>query len=158
MSDYLIQQIHSTPGSDVRLDYEIVGGEGTDRLATLAVQNRKRNIIETIPATLLFVLIGATPHTDWLAGVVQRDGKGFIATGHDVDLGSWPMQRKPMGFETSVPGLFAIGDVRLGSTKRVASAVGDGAGAVADIHQYLNEADQSVADIIRRFPAGSIAA
>ena len=88
-----------------------------------------------------------------LAGVVQRDAKGFIVTGHDVELGSWPMQRKPMTFETSV----AIGDVRLGSTKRVASAVGDGAGAVTDIHQYLNEADQSVADIRERFP-GSIAA
>jgi thioredoxin reductase (NADPH) len=68
------------------------------------------------------------------------------------------MQRKPMSFETSVPGLFAIGDVRLGSTKRVAAAVGDGAGAVADMHQYLNEADQSVADIKGRFPAAGIAA
>jgi thioredoxin reductase (NADPH) len=146
MSDYLVQQIHNTPSIDVRLDSEIVGGEGSDRLETLIIQNNKRNIVETVPVTLLFVLVGATPHTDWLAGVAQRDAKGFIVTGHDVDLGSWPMQRKPMSFETSVPGLFAIGDVRLGSTKRVASAVGEGAGAVADIHQYLNEADKSIAD------------
>jgi len=97
-------------------------------------------------ATFLFVLIGATPHTDWLAGITQRDTKGFIATGRDVDLGAWPILRKPMSFETSVPGLFAIGDVRLGSTKRVASAVGEGAGAVENIHRYLNEADQSIAE------------
>ena len=155
MSDYLVQQIHSTPGIDVRLDSEIVSGEGKERLETLIIQNKKRNIVETVPATMLFVLIGAAPHTDWLASVAQRDAEGFIVTGHDVDLGSWPIQRKPMSFETSVPGLFAIGDVRLGSTKRVASAVGEGAGAVANIHQYLNEADQSVADKEGRFFAAS---
>ena len=159
MSDYLVQQIHSTPGIDVRVDSEIVGGEGKDHLETLIIQNKKRNTIATVPVTLLFVLIGATPHTDWLAGVAQRDPEGFIITGHDVDLGSWPIQRKPMSFETSVPGLFAIGDVRLGSTKRVASAVGEGAGAVENIHQYLNEADQSVADKEGRFfPATASAA
>jgi thioredoxin reductase (NADPH) len=159
MSDYLVQQIHSTPGIDVRLDSEIVGGEGKDHLETLIIQNKKRNTIATVPVTLLFVLIGATPHTDWLAGVAQRDPEGFIITGHDVDLGSWPIQRKPMSFETSAPGLFAIGDVRLGSTKRVASAVGEGAGAVENIHQYLNEADQSVADKEGRFfPATASAA
>jgi thioredoxin reductase (NADPH) len=158
MSDYLVQQIHNTPSIHVRLDSEIVGGEGSDRLETLIIQNNKRNIVETVPATLLFVLIGATPYTDWLAGIAQRDAKGFIITGHDVDLGAWPMQRKPMSFETSVPGLFAIGDVRLGSTKRVASAVGEGAGAVAEIHQYLNETDQSVSDKKGRFFAASIAA
>ena len=158
MSDYLVQQIHSTPSIDVRLDSEIVGGEGRDRLETLIIQNKKRNSVETVPATLLFVLIGATPHTDWLAGVAQRDAKGFIVAGHDVDLGAWPMRRKPMSFETSVPGLFAIGDVRLGSTKRVASAVGEGAGAVENIHQYLNEADQSITDKEERFFAASIRA
>jgi thioredoxin reductase (NADPH) len=159
MSDYLVQQIHRTPNIDIRLDSEIVGGEGAERLETLTIQNEKRNTIETIPATLLFVLIGATPHTDWLAGVTQRDAKGFVVTGHDVDLGAWPIQRKPMSFETSVPGLFAIGDVRLGSTKRVASAVGDGAGAVENVHQYLNEADQPIADKEGRFfAANAIAA
>jgi thioredoxin reductase (NADPH) len=91
--------------------------------------------------------------------VTQRDVKGFVVTGHDVDLGAWPIQRKPMSFETSVPGLFAIGDVRLGSTKRVASAVGDGAGAVENVHQYLNEADQPIADKEGRFfAANAIAA
>jgi len=146
MSDYLVQQIHRTPNIDIRLGSDIVDGEGTERLETLTIQNERRNTIETVPATLLFVLIGATPHTDWLAGVAQRDAKGFIVTGHDVDLGAWPIQRKPMSFETSVPGLFAIGDVRLGSTKRVASAVGEGAGAVENVHQYLNEAEPPIAD------------
>jgi thioredoxin reductase (NADPH) len=108
MSDYLVRQIRSTPSIDVRLDSEIVGGEGGDHLETLMIQNNKRNTTETVRATLLFALIGATPHTDWLAGVVQRDAKGFIVTGHDIDLGAWPIQRRPMSFETSVPGLFAI--------------------------------------------------
>jgi thioredoxin reductase (NADPH) len=158
MSDYLVQQIHSTPGVDVRLNSEIVGGEGTDHLETLAIKDKKRSIIENVPTKLLIVLIGATPHTDWLAGVAQRDAKGFIVSGRDVDLGSWPMQRRPMNFETSVPGLFAVGDVRLGSTKRVASAVGEGAGVVADIHHYLNESDQSIAGKQGGFVAGGIAA
>jgi thioredoxin reductase (NADPH) len=158
MSDYLVQQIHSTPGIDVRLDSEIVGGEGSERLETLKIQNKNRNSVETIPATLVFALIGATPHTDWLADVAQRDAKGFIVTGHDVGLVFWPMHRKPMSFETSVPGLFAIGDVRLGSPKRVASAVGEGAGAVANIQQYLNEADQTVADKDERSFAASVRA
>jgi thioredoxin reductase (NADPH) len=140
MSDYLVQQIRGTPKIEVRLETEIVGGEGSDSLESLAVHHKRRNVVETIPATLLFVLIGATPHTDWLAGVAQRDAKGFIVTGPDVDLSAWPLRRKPMSFESSVPGLFAVGDVRLGSTKRVASAVGEGAGAVENAHQYLNEA------------------
>jgi thioredoxin reductase (NADPH) len=122
------------------------------------IRDKKRNAVETVPATLLFVLIGATPHTDWLTGVAQRDSKGFIATGHDVNVGAWPMQRKPMSFETSVPGLFAIGDVRLGSTKRVASAVGEGAGAVENIHHYLNGSDQSAARKEGRFFAANIRA
>jgi thioredoxin reductase (NADPH) len=108
-------------------------------LESLAIRDNGRNVVDHIPARLLFVLIGAMPHTDWLAGVVQRDAKGFILTGHDVDLRDWPLQRKPMTFETSVPGVLAVGDVRLGSTKRVASAVGDGAGAVQNVHQYLRE-------------------
>jgi thioredoxin reductase (NADPH) len=158
MSDYLVQQIGSAPGTDVRLDSEIIGGGGNEHLERLLIRDKKRNAVETVPATLLFVLIGATPHTDWLAGVAQRDSKGFIATGHDVNVGAWPMQRKPMSFETSVPGVFAIGDVRLGSTKRVASAVGEGAGAVENIHHYLNESDQSVAGKEGRLFAANIRA
>lgn len=145
MSDYLVQQIGATPNIALRLNSEVVGGEGAERLERLAVRDRARNAVDVIPVALLFVLIGAMPHTDWLAGAVQRDEKGFIATGHDVDPGAWPQARKPMSFETSMPGVFAVGDVRLGSSKRVATAVGEGAGAVQNIHQYLDSADQEPA-------------
>jgi thioredoxin reductase (NADPH) len=151
ISDYLVQQIRRTPNINVRLQAEVVGGEGGELLERLAIHDKARNVIETIPAKLLFTLIGATPHTDWLAAIVQRDSKGFIATGHDVDLGAWPLHREPMSFETSVPGVFAVGDVHRGSMKRVASAVGEGAGAAQNVHQYLNEADQAVVDKEQRF-------
>jgi thioredoxin reductase (NADPH) len=89
----------------------------------------------------LFVLIGAQPHTEWLAGMVQRDAKGFILTGPDVkrEETEWPLERQPKPFETSVPGVFAAGDVRHGSAKRVGSAVGQGAMAMPFIHEYLGE-------------------
>ena len=139
MSDYLVQQIRLTPNIEVRLGAEVVGGDGGERLETLQVRDRDSNAAETIPARILFVLIGALPHTDWLQGVVQRDAKGFIPTGHRVDPALWPLQRPPLSFETSVPGIFAVGDVRLDSMKRVAAAVGEGAGAIQNVHQYLAE-------------------
>jgi thioredoxin reductase (NADPH) len=145
MSDYLVQQIRGAPNIDVRLGAQIVGAEGNDLMERLAIRDKASNAVETVPAKLLFVLIGAMPHTDWLAGTAQRDAKGFIVTGHDVALESWPLGRKPMSFETSVPGIFATGDVRLGSMKRVASAVGEGAGAVQQVHQYLEEEAQKTA-------------
>jgi thioredoxin reductase (NADPH) len=145
MSDYLVQQIRGTTNIDVKLNSAVVDGEGRDSLERLTIEDKARKITEIIPATLLFPLIGAAPNTDWLAGIVQRDAKGSILTGYDVDLKHWPLQRRPMSSETSLPGVFAVGDVRLGSTKRVASAVGDGAGAVQNVHQYLDEAIQSVA-------------
>lgn len=124
---------------EVRLGAEVVGAEGDELMERLSIRDRASRAVETIPAKMLFVLIGAIPHTDWLAGTVQRDTKGFIVTGHEVDLGAWPVGRTPMSFETSVPGVFAAGDVRLGSMKRVASAVGEGAGAVQNVHQYMEE-------------------
>jgi len=139
MSDYLVQQIRSTPNVQVKLEAEVVGGDGGERLETLQVRDRAGGTVETIPARMLFVLIGALPHTDWLDGRVQRDAKGFIPTGHRVDPALWPLQRQPMNFETSVPGVFAVGDVRLDSMKRVASAVGEGAGAIQNVHQYLGQ-------------------
>jgi len=139
MSDYLVQQIRNTSNVQVMLEAEVVGGDGDERLETLQVRNRASGAVETIPARFLFVLIGALPHTDWLDGTVQRDAKGFIPTGHRVDPELWPLQRPPMNFETSVPGLFAVGDVRLESMKRVASAVGEGAGAIQNVHQYLEQ-------------------
>ncbi len=139
MSDYLVQQIGNTPNIKLKLGTEVIGGEGGERLQSLQLRERASNNVETIAARFLFVLIGALPHTSWLAGVVQRDAKGFIPTGHRIDPQQWPLQRPPMSFETSVPGIFAVGDVRLDSMKRVAAAVGEGAGAIQNIHQYLKE-------------------
>jgi thioredoxin reductase (NADPH) len=140
MSDYLVQQIRHIPNIDVRLNAEVTGARGDDLMEGLSIRDRSTGTIETIPVKLLLVLIGAIPHTDWLADTVQCDSRGFIVTGHDIDTGRWPLPRAPMTYETSVPGIFAVGDVRLGSMKRVASAVGEGAGAVENVHKYLGEA------------------
>jgi thioredoxin reductase (NADPH) len=144
MSDYLVRQIQHAPNIEARLGAEVVGAEGKDLMERLAIRDITSNTVETIPVKLLFVLIGAMPHTDWLANTVQCDSKGFVATGYDVDLGVWPAAGKPMTFETSVPGIFAVGDVRLGSMKRVASAVGEGAGAVQSVHQYMEDLQEAV--------------
>lgn len=144
MSDYLIQQIRHAANIDVRLKAEVVGADGDEFMEHLAIRDAASNTVETLPVRLLLVLIGATPHTDWLADTIQRDSKGFVITGRDVDLTKWPLGRAPMSFETSVPGIFAAGDVRLGSMKRVASAVGEGAGAVQNVHQYMEESRETV--------------
>ena len=140
MSDYLLQRIHSASNVEIRLGAEVVGGDGAEHLEKLAVRDKANNLVENVPASLLFVMIGAVPHTDWLANVVQRDAHGFLLTGYDVGLDEWPGKRPVLGFETSMPGIFAVGDVRHGSMKRLASAVGEGAGAVQNAHQYLEEA------------------
>ena len=93
-----------------------------------------------MPAAAVFVLIGAESHTDWLRDVLVRDARGFILTGRDVPAGAWPLERPPLPYETSRPGVFAAGDVRHGSVKRVAEAVGEGSVAVGSVHQYLAEA------------------
>ncbi len=139
MSNYLVRQIRSTPKIHVRLGAEITGGEGGELLETLAIRDKSSDRVETIPARLLFVLIGASPNTGWMPDMVQRDAKGLILTGHEVDGKAWSLSREPLTYETSLPGVFAVGDVRLGSMKRVASAVGEGAGVVQSIHQYLEE-------------------
>lgn len=145
MSYYLVRQIRRAPNVEVKLGAEIVGGEGGERLRTLTVRDIASNAIEEVPANLLLVMIGALPYTDWSAGIVQRDSKGFIATGRDVDTNEWTPRRLPMSFETSVPGIFAVGDVRQGSIKRVAAAVGEGAAAIQNVHQYLIEAASAAA-------------
>jgi thioredoxin reductase (NADPH) len=139
MSDYLVRQIRATPNVEVRLRSEIVGGDGDELLERLTIRNIAEGVVSQMSARLLFVLIGALPNTDWLAGVVERDNKGFILTGYDVDSTKGYGSRRPTPFETSMPGVFAIGDVRLGSAKRVAAAVGEGAGAVQNVHRYLED-------------------
>lgn len=141
MSDYLIRQIQHTPNIDVRLHSEVAGAQGDELLQRLVIRDNSNGAVDSIPAKFLFVLIGVIPRTEWLAGTVQCDSKGFILTGRDVDPSSWPLKnRTPMSYESSVPGIFAVGDARLGSMKRVASAVGEGASAVQDVHKYMEEA------------------
>ena len=141
MSDYLIQEIEQAPNVAVRLGTQVVGGLGSHRLEGLVLRHRDTGTIEEVPAAALFVMIGGEPRTDWLAGV-ERDDRGYILTGHDL-LGpggmpaGWPLERPPLLLETSIPGVFAAGDVRHRSVKRVASAVGEGAVAVQLVHQYL---------------------
>jgi thioredoxin reductase (NADPH) len=140
MSDYLVQEIRRAPNVEVRLLTEVVGGEGAVQLERLTLHDRASGATETVPAEALFVLVGAAPRTEWLSGVVARDDHGFVVTGDDLDataLRNWPLSRRPMRHETSLPGVFAAGDVRFGSIKRVASAVGEGAVAVQEIEQYL---------------------
>ena len=139
MSDYLVQEIRRSPNVEVRLNTEVVGGEGEVALERIVLADPTRGSRETVPADLLFVLIGAQPHTDWLANTVQRDRHGFILTGRDLERAGAirGRGREPLRFETSMPSVFAVGDVRYGSVKRVASAVGEGAAAVQDIHACI---------------------
>jgi thioredoxin reductase (NADPH) len=144
MSDYLVRQLEETPNIEVRLRTEIVGGGGSGRLRALTVRDHARGVTEEVRADALYVMIGARPHTEWLAGTLARDEQGYLLTGADLadqDLQPWPLVRPPMLLETSLPGVFAAGDVRAGSVKRVASAVGGGSIAVQLAHLRLAELD-----------------
>jgi thioredoxin reductase (NADPH) len=142
MSEYLIKEITGTPNIAVRHGAVVTGGDGTGWLESLTIQDQVSGVTETVPAAALFVLIGAEPHTQWLPDDIKRDRWGYVVTGTDLMAGghppeSWPLQRPPMFLESSLPGVFAVGDVRCGSVKRVASAVGDGSVAIRLIHDYL---------------------
>jgi thioredoxin reductase (NADPH) len=139
MSDYLITQLEATPNIEVRLRTRAVDGHGEARLEALTVEDARTGQREQLKATAVFVLIGAEPRTDWLRDVLQLDDHGFILTGRDLPRPAWPLQRAPLPFETSLPGVFAAGDVRYGSVKRVAGAAGEGAVAVGSVHQYLQD-------------------
>ncbi len=142
MSHYLIEQIESIPAIKVHTCTEVAAAHGTDHLEQLTLRDSSTGQQRTVDAHYLFVFIGAAPLTDWLAGVVQRDEHGFVLTGPDLlteghPPRDWPLDRPPYHLETTVPGIFAAGDVRSESAKRVASAVGEGAMAVMLVHRYL---------------------
>jgi thioredoxin reductase (NADPH) len=137
MSDYLVRGIERTPNIEVRLRTEVVEGHGDRSLEAITLRDRRRGEVQTLPAGLVFAHIGAQPHTVWLGEAVQRDGHGFVLTGNEVSAPRWPLPRTPLRFETSVPGVFAVGDVRAGSVKRVASAVGEGAVGMHFVQEYL---------------------
>ena len=139
MSDYLIRQIGSAPNIDVCHRVQVADGTGTGHLQSLVLQDTASGARRSVPADALFVLIGAQPRTQWLAGSVARDRRGFILTGPDLPAGTrWPPGRPPLPLETSLPGVFAAGDVRRGSVNRVASAVGEGAATIPLVHRYLH--------------------
>jgi thioredoxin reductase (NADPH) len=148
MSQYLADQILKTENIKVWLNSSVVEVKGENRLEAITINDViKGGEKQTVPAYALFIFIGAQPHTDWLAGIVKRDANGFILTGPDlmVDDGNnnnnrpkgWNLDRQPFLLETNIPGIFAAGDVRSGSVKRVASGVGEGSIAIQFVHQYL---------------------
>ena len=137
MSSYLIGELRRTPNVFVRLGVELVDGEGEEQLETIVVRDRASGEHECVATDGLFVMIGAEPRTDWIGDAVARDERGFILTGADLPPNTWPLDRRPLLFETSLPGVFAAGDVRHGSVKRVTTAMGEGATAIQLVHQYL---------------------
>jgi thioredoxin reductase (NADPH) len=144
MSHYLVRQVEGTPNIDVRLETEVVGGGGGEDgwLEHLVLRSRADGTTETVAADELFLMIGAHPNTDWLPAELARGDDGFVRTGADLEGdGSWPLERSPFSLETSMPGVFAAGDIRHGSMNRVASAVGEGSIAIRLVHD-LFEAEQ----------------
>jgi thioredoxin reductase (NADPH) len=144
MSQYLIDQIEQTPNIQLWANASVKEVHGNARLEEISVLCSDINKVERVPATSLFIFIGALPRTDWLVGTIERDDKGFLLTGPDLmhegkAPKGWPLERDPYLLETNIPGVFAVGDVRHGSVKRVASGVGEGSVAVQFIHQYLSK-------------------
>ena len=146
MSAYLIDELEVTPNIEIRVGTTVEDGRGEHRLEGLVLKDQATGQMETLKAAALFVLIGAAPRTDWLDGTLERDDRGYVITCRDLApryeplRERWPRQdRPPFPLETSLPGVFAVGDVRHNSVKRVASAVGDGAMAISSAHRYLAE-------------------
>lgn len=147
MSQYLIEQIQETPNIRVRPYSSVIEAKGETSLEAIVLEDAKTGEVQVVPATSLFIFIGAVPRTEWLDGMVERDDRGFIVTGTDLkrtgEAGlsrrpkGWTLDRDPYLLETNVPGVFAVGDVRHGSVKRVASGVGEGSICVQFVHQYL---------------------
>ena len=139
MSEYLVERILASSTIEVHLRTEVVAGAGDGHLERLTLADRDSGERVVVDASWLFIFIGASPRTDWLGDEIVRDDKGFVITGSDLrgvaPGGAAP--RAPFALETSLPGVFAAGDVRLDSMKRVASAVGEGAMSVYFVHRYL---------------------
>jgi thioredoxin reductase (NADPH) len=139
MSDYLVREIERAPNIEVRRRTIVIGGEGDGSLERIVLRDEAHTSEERVEAQTVFVMIGAQPRTEWLAGCVERDRTGFVLTGTDLE---GMRAQAPLRFETSLAGVFAAGDVRSASVKRVASAVGEGAMAIVSVHEYLGAIDQ----------------
>lgn len=143
MSHYLVRTIEAEPKIEVRLGTEVVGGGGEGHLRELELRESLSAERTTVAADALFVLIGARPQTEFLSQEIARDEYGFLRTGDDLTADEWPLERPPLGLETSMPGVFAVGDVRHGSVKRVAAAVGEGSVAVQLVHRLAAAGEAS---------------
>jgi thioredoxin reductase (NADPH) len=137
MSRYLIHEIDQSDNIVVRPHTEVTGCAGDGSLEAVELRDCRSGLAETVPAAALFLMIGAQPHTSWLPETVCRDTRGYLLTGSDLPEGDWPLERPQLMLETSLPGVFAVGDARHGSTKRVASAVGEGSVVIEQVHQLL---------------------
>jgi thioredoxin reductase (NADPH) len=142
MSAYLKNVIEAAPNVELVTHSEVVGGGGQDRLDHVVVRDNRTGRVERHDADGLFIMIGAEPHTEWLPSEVVRDRTGFVVAGPTDELRGegppWTLERPPMAYEATVPGIFAVGDVRSRSVKRVASAVGEGSVVVQQVHEHLN--------------------
>jgi thioredoxin reductase (NADPH) len=139
MSRYLADRIEATPNIQVLTDVELTAASGNGRLECVALRNVATGAPQALNVAALFVFIGVAPRTEQFAGFVTLDAKGFIVTGLDLprDNRAWPLERDPLMFETSVPGVFAAGDVRSGANRRIAAAVGEGSAAIFSVQRYL---------------------
>ncbi|HWC26486.1 MAG TPA: NAD(P)/FAD-dependent oxidoreductase [Solirubrobacteraceae bacterium] len=141
MSHYLVREVKATPNVEARSGTAVVGGGGEGRLQELVLHTSATGEETTVPADALFVLIGARPRVDWLPAAIARDERGFVLTGDDLrDHADWPLERRPLLLETSMPGVLAAGDVRHASVKRVASAVGEGSIAIQLVQSMFVDA------------------
>jgi thioredoxin reductase (NADPH) len=142
MSQYLVDRIAATPNIDVLTQVEIAAVHGKEHLDQIVLRDTDTGEERVVDAAALFIFIGAAPRSEMFAGLVECDEKGFILTGPDLPrtesgIKGWPLDRDPFLFETSVPGVFAVGDVRSGANQRVAAAVGEGSAVTHSIHRYL---------------------
>jgi thioredoxin reductase (NADPH) len=143
MSQYLIEQIETTPNIHVEYNSRVTEVHGGERLESVSIACDETGDMRQVPANSMFVFIGAEPRTTWLDGIIERNERGFILTGPDLMRSGkrpkgWLLERDPSLLETNIPGIFAVGDVRYGSVKRVASGVGEGSVAIQFVHQYLS--------------------
>ena len=142
MSHYLVERINATENISVLPRVEVAGAGGQGCLEQISLRNLDTGEGSTLRTDAMFIYIGTAPHTDMVAGLLERNEKGFILTGPDLPringkVRGWTLEREPLFFETNVPGIFAAGDVRAGANRRVAAAVGEGSAAIYSIHKYL---------------------
>jgi thioredoxin reductase (NADPH) len=149
MSSYLVRAIEATPNVVVRHRTEVVDGTSDGMLDSITLADRANHTAEEVSATALFIMIGGEPHTEWLPDNIARDPQGYLLTGRGLLEHPglhWDQDREPLPLETSMPGVFAAGDVRQGSIKRVASGVGEGATVVRLVHEHLSAYEAELAE------------